>query len=136
MLNRNIYKVYKFCKTQARASITGSNILRHGKVATNQNAHHDRRRRIYKLHVHSSLMAKFFVLKMFECKRLQQDYIITTRHIECKLQVNPSRMAKFSILKMFEYIHIYIYIDENATRLHHHNTKAHRVRKLQVNPLY
>ena len=102
MSNRNIYKAYKVCKMQARASITCGNNLRHGKVATNQNAHHERRRRMYKLQVHPSRMAKFSVLKMFENKQLQQDCIITTRHIKRKLQGNPSRMSKFSVLKMFE----------------------------------
>ena len=54
-------------------------------------------------------MAKFSVLKMSEYKRVQQDYIITTNHIECKLQVNPSRVAKFSTLEMYE-----------CTRMQHH----------------
>ena len=57
---------------------------------------------MYKLQVHPSRMAKFSVLQMFENKQLQQDCIITTRHIKRKLQGNPSRMAKFSVLKMFE----------------------------------
>ena len=87
-----------------RASLTDGNNLRNDKVAANQNAHHDSRRRIYKLQVHPSRMAKFSVLKMSEYKRVQQDYIITTNHIECKLQVNPSRMAKFSVPNISGYM--------------------------------
>ena len=63
--NRNIYKVYKVCKMQACASITGGNHLRNGKVATNQKTHHDKRCRIYKLQVHPSRMANISVLNMW-----------------------------------------------------------------------
>lgn len=81
-----VYKVDKVCKMRVHACITGGSNFCNGKVAINQSANQDSRRRIYKLQVHFvhlSQVAKLSVPMCFEYTRMQQEYMIKIPHIVC-----------------------------------------------------